>query len=208
MKALLLIMLGGVLVNNYALEKFLGVGPVLGGRKYGSAAMGFSVAAVMLLAAAVTWPLYRLLVLLGAEYLETLIFVLVVLLVVYVLGAMFAKSGKPVGAYFPLVALNSAVLGLAVNNITEGYTYVEALFAALGAGLGFVLAMVLFAGVKSKINERYVPKAFRGLPVMLLAASIISLAFYAFKYVHIAAAPMLSSGLFSLQCRRACGIIS
>lgn len=174
-------MLGGVLVNNYALEKFLGVGPVLGGRKYGSAAMGFSVAAVMLLAAAVTWPLYRLLVLLGAEYLETLIFVLVVLLVVYVLGAMFAKSGKPVGAYFPLVALNSAVLGLAVNNITEGYTYVEALFAALGAGLGFVLAMVLFAGVKSKINERYVPKAFRGLPVMLLAASIISLAFYAFK---------------------------
>lgn len=181
MKALLLIMLGGVLVNNYALEKFLGVGPVLGGRKYGSAAMGFSVAAVMLLAAAVTWPLYRLLVLLAAEYLETLIFVLVVLLVVYVLGAMFAKSGKPVGAYFPLVALNSAVLGLAVNNITEGYTYVEALFAALGAGLGFVLAMVLFAGVKSKINERYVPKAFRGLPVMLLAASIISLAFYAFK---------------------------
>lgn len=181
MKALLLIMLGGVLVNNYALEKFLGVGPVLGGRKYGSAAMGFSVAAVMLLAAAVTWPLYRLLVLLGAEYLETLIFVLVVLLVVYVLGAMFAKSGKPVGSYFPLVALNSAVLGLAVNNITEGYTYVEALFAALGAGLGFVLAMVLFAGVKSKINERYVPKAFRGLPVMLLAASIISLAFYAFK---------------------------
>lgn len=181
MKALLLIMLGGVLVNNYALEKFLGVGPVLGGRKYGSAAMGFSVAAVMLLAAAVTWPLYRLLVLLGAEYLETLIFVLVVLLVVYVLGAMFAKSGKPVGAYFPLVALNSAVLGLAVNNITEGYTYVEALFAALGAGLGFVMAMVLFAGVKSKINERYVPKAFRGLPVMLLAASIISLAFYAFK---------------------------
>ena len=181
MKALLLIMLGGVLVNNYALEKFLGIAPVLGGRKYGSAAMGFSVAAVMLLAAAVTWPLYRLLVLLGAEYLETLIFVLVVLLVVYVLGAMFAKSGKPVGAYFPLVALNSAVLGLAVNNITEGYTYVEALFAALGAGLGFVLAMVLFAGVKSKINERYVPKAFRGLPVMLLAASIISLAFYAFK---------------------------
>ena len=181
MKALLLIMLGGVLVNNYALEKFLGVGPVLGGRKYGSAAMGFSVAAVMLLAAAVTWPLYRLLVLLSAEYLETLIFVLVVLLVVYVLGAIFAKSGKPVGAYFPLVALNSAVLGLAVNNIAEGYTYVEALFAALGAGLGFVLAMVLFAGVKSKINERYVPKAFRGLPVMLLAASIISLAFYAFK---------------------------
>lgn len=181
MKALLLIMLGGVLVNNYALEKFLGVGPVLGGRKYGSAAMGFSVAAVMLLAAAVTWPLYWLLVLLGTEYLETLIFVLVVLLVVYVLGAMFAKSGKPVGAYFPLVALNSAVLGLAVNNITEGYTYVEALFAALGAGLGFVLAMVLFDGVKSKINERYVPKAFRGLPVMLLAASIISLAFYAFK---------------------------
>lgn len=181
MKALLLIMLGGVLVNNYALEKFLGVGPVLGGRKYGSAAMGFSVAAVMLLAAAVTWPLYRLLVLLGAEYLETLIFVLVVLLVVYVLGAIFAKSGKPVGAYFPLVALNSAVLGLAVNNITEDYTYVEALFAALGAGLGFVLAMVLFDGVKSKINERYVPKAFRGLPVMLLAASIISLAFYAFK---------------------------
>ena len=181
MKALLLIMLGGVLVNNYALEKFLGVGPVLGGRKYGSAAMGFSVAAVMLLAAAVTWPLYRLLVLLGAEYLETLIFVLVVLLVVYVLGAMFAKSGKPVGAYFPLVALNSAVLGLAVNNITEGYTYVEALFAALGAGLGFVLAMVLFAGIWERLELCDIPKTLRGLPITLIAASLVAVSFLGFN---------------------------
>lgn len=182
MKALLLLMLGGVLVNNYAMEKYLGVCPVLGGRKHGTAAMGFSVALVMLLTAVITWPLEQLvLVPLGAEYLETLMFVLVVLIVVYVLGAVLAKSGKALGGYFPLIALNGAVLGLAVNNIAEGYTFLEALFASIGAGLGFVLAMVLFDGVKSKINQRYVPKAFQGIPVMLLAASIISLAFYAFK---------------------------
>lgn len=182
MKELLAIMLGGVLVNNYAMEKFLGVCPVLGGRRNSSAAMGFSVALVMLLTAAITWPLEQFVLLpLGAQYLETLMFALVVLIVVYVLGAIFAKSGKALGGYFPLIALNGAVLGLAVNNIADGYTFVEAIFAAIGAGLGFVLAMLLFDGVKSKINERYVPKAFRGLPVMLLAASIISLAFYAFK---------------------------
>ncbi len=175
-------MLGGVLVNNYAMEKFLGICPVLGGRKHGTAAMGFSVALVMLLTAAITWPLENfVLVPLGAEYLETLMFVLVVLLVVYILGAIFAKSGKSLGGYFPLIALNGAVLGLAVNNIAEGYSFLESLFASIGAGLGFVLAMLLFDGVKSRINERYVPKAFQGIPVMLLAASIISLAFYAFK---------------------------
>lgn len=181
MKALLLIMLGGVLVNNYALEKFLGVGPVLGGRKYGSAAMGFSVAAVMLLAAAVTWPLYRLLVLLCAEYLETLIFVLVVLLVVYVLGAMFAKSGKPVGAYFPARRAQQRGARARGEQHHRGLHLCRSAVRRARRGSRLRLAMVLFAGVKSKINERYVPKAFRGLPVMLLAASIISLAFYAFK---------------------------
>ena len=139
MKALLLIMLGGVLVNNYALEKFLGVGPVLGGRKYGSAAMGFSVAAVMLLAAAVTWPLYRLLVLLGAEYLETLIFVLVVQ---QIEGNIIAPKVQgdaagihPITVMFALLACNRiwGTLGMLVSTpvaaivkliIREMYDYV------------------------------------------------------------------------------------
>ena len=104
------------------------------------------------------------------------------LIVVYAMNAV-AKAAfkKDLGVYFPVIALNSAVLGLAVNNAADALSLGESILTALGAGLGFVLAMVLFAGVKSKINERYVPKAFRGLPVMLLAASIISLAFYAFK---------------------------
>ena len=87
---------------------------------------------------------------------------------------------KSLGVYFPLIALNSAVLGLAVNNIGAGYNFVESLVAALGVGLGFMLAMFLFAGVQSRINEKYVPKAFRGLPVSLLTACIISLALFAF----------------------------
>lgn len=183
-KSLILLLLGGVLMNNYALQRFLGVTPFLGYAKEESriAGMGLAVTAVMLLTAAVTWPLQTfVLAKLGLAYLQTLVFVAVILALVYLVDAL-AKllAHKSLGGYFPLIALNSAVLGLAVNNVSEGYPFIEALVSALGVGLGFLLAMFVFSGVQSRINEKYVPKAFRGLPVRLLAASLISLALFAF----------------------------
>ena len=132
--------------------------------------------------AAITWPVQNfVLAKLGLEYLQTLVFIALILIVVYLVDLVVKKlMHKCLGVYFPLIALNSAVLGLAVNNVTAGYNFLESLIAALGVGLGFMLAMFLFAGVQSRINEKHVPKAFRGLPVSLLAACIISLALFAF----------------------------
>lgn len=178
-KSLLLIMLSGVLVNNYALQKFLGISPFLGfsRKNTGCVGMGLAVAVVMLLTTAVTWPVQALLEKLEASYLQTFVFVAVILALVYIIKAVIKR---PFGQYFPLIVLNSAVLGLAVNNIASHLSYVESLFAALGTGLGFLLALIVFSGVQSKINELYIPKAFRGLPAAVLAAGIVSMALMAF----------------------------
>lgn len=184
MKTILLLILGGVLANNYAFEKFLGVTPMLGySRKENKlVALGLAVTVVMVLTAAVTYPIQSLLAGKALAYLQLLVFVTVILIVVYVVEAI-AKLAlhKCLGVYFPLIALNSAVLGLALENITKGYTYGEALAAALGVGLGFLAALLLMAGVQSRIAEKYIPAAFRGLPISLLAASIISMVLVAFK---------------------------
>ena len=180
-KYLLSLLLGGVLANNFVFQKFLGVTPFLGHSKKECRAFGVgaSVAAVMFVTALIAWPVQNFL-LAKAGFLQTLVFVILVLAVVYLAELILKKAGKSFGSYFPLIALNSAVLGLALNNAAAGYGFLETLFASLGAGLGFLLAMVVFAGVRSKINEKYVPAAFRGLPIYLLAAGIISLALYAF----------------------------
>ena len=105
----------------------------------------------------------------------------ILLAVVYLVELVVSKGlHQSLGVYFPLIALNSAVLGVTVNNITDGFNFVESLVSALGAGLGFLLAMVVFSGLQGKIQEKYVPKAFRGLPIALLSASIVSLALFAF----------------------------
>lgn len=182
-KSLLTILLGEVLLNNIVLQRFLGVTPFLGAadKECKALRMSIAVAAVMVLTAVITWPVQALLNVLNAAYLQILVFVAVILAVCGLAELAAKKLFKSsLGVYFPVIALNSAVLGLAVTNISAGYNFVEALVAAVGAGLGFMLATVLFNGVESKINERYVPKAFRGLPVSLLAAAIISLALYAF----------------------------
>ncbi len=183
-KSLLLILLDGVLMNNYALQKFLGVTPFLGYSKDGSkiAGLGLAVTAVTVLTAAVTWPVQNfVLAKLGLEYLQTLVFIALILAVVYLVDLIVKKlMHKCLGVYFPHIALNSAVLGFAVNSVGEIYNFLEALIAALGVGLGFLLAMFLLSGVQSRINEKYVPRAFRGLPISLLAACIISLALFAF----------------------------
>lgn len=184
-KSLILIMLGGILVNNYVFESYLGVSPFLGysGKAGKTLRMGLAVTVVMLLTAVIAWPV-RTLVLekLGLGYMQVLIFTAIVLLVAY-LGELALRRTKlgSFGALFPLTVLNSAVLGLAVNNAAEGYGFLEALLSALGAGLGFTLGMLAFSGVLSRIDTAHVPKAFRGLPVSMLAAAIISMALLAFK---------------------------
>lgn len=183
-KSLIVILLSSVLINNYVLSRFLGICPFLGvSKKLGQAVgMGISVTAVMLLASAITWPIQRLILdRLGLEYMQTIVFILVIAALVQMLEVMLKKFSpalhKALGVYLPLITTNCAVLGVAINNITDGYSFVESIVSSLGCGLGFLLAMVLFAGLRSRIDENEVPKAFRGLAVTLIAASFISLAF-------------------------------
>jgi len=184
MKEMLLLILGGVLVNNYAFEKFLGVTPMLGYSRKESklTAMGLVVTLVMVITAAIACPVQAALAAAGLAHLELLVLVVLVLIVVYLVGLIIkAACKKCLGIYFPVIALNSAVLGLALNNAAEGYNFLQSVCAALGAGLGFMVALLLMSGVQSRIDENAVPKAFRGLPISLLAASIISMALVAFK---------------------------
>ena len=186
-KTLLVILLSSVLVNNYVLSRFLGICPFLGvSKKLGQAVgMGISVTAVMLLASAITWPIQRLILdKLGLAYMQTIVFILVIAALVQMLETVLKKFSpalhKALGVYLPLITTNCAVLGVAINNITDGYTFVESIVSSLGCGLGFLLAMVLFAGLRSRIDESAVPKCFRGLAVTLIAASFISRAFMGF----------------------------
>lgn len=186
-KSLIVIIISSVLVNNYVLSQFLGICPFLGvSKKLDSAAgMGVSVTAVMLLATAVTWPIqYLVLDPTGLGYMQTIVFILVIAALVQMLETILAKFipslHKSLGVYLPLITTNCAVLGVAIQNITDGYGFVEALVSSLACGLGFLLAMVLFSGLRSRIDESRVPAPFRGLAVTLIAASFISLAFMGF----------------------------
>ena len=189
LKELILILMGGVLVNNYVLQKFLGICPFLGVSKKFSQAfgMGIAVTFVMLVATAVTHPIYTFLLKDRYEYLETILFILVIAALVQfveiVLKKLIPALHAALGVYLPLITTNCAVLGVTLNNITEGYTFVQSMVASLGVGLGFLLAMVLFAGVRSRIENCPAPECMKGLPVTLVAASIVSLAFFGFAGV-------------------------
>ena len=187
LKTLLVILLSSVLVNNYVLSRFLGICPFLGvSKKLNQAVgMGVSVTAVMLLASAITWPIQRLLLdQLGLEYMQTIVFILVIASLVQILE-IFLKKFSPslhrgLGVYLPLITTNCAVLGIANENITKGYGFVTSIVSSLGVGLGFLLAMVLFAGVRSRIENCPAPRCFRGIPITLVAAAIVAMAFYGF----------------------------
>ena len=187
-KSLIIILLSSVLINNYVLSRFLGICPFLGVSKKIDQAlgMGLSVTIVMLLATAVTWPIqYLILERMGLAYMQTIVFILVIATLVQILE-IFLKRFSPslhgsLGVYLPLITTNCAVLGVAINNITDGYRFLESLVSSLGCGLGFLLAMILFAGMRSRIDETNVPKPFRGLAVTLIAASFLSLAFMGFS---------------------------
>ena len=189
-KALLYILLMGIFVNNYVLQKFLGICPVLGvSKKFNQASgMGIAVIFVMLFATLVTWPIqYYVLNPNGLGYLQTIVFILVIAALVQfveiVLKKFIPALHASLGVYLPLITTNCAVLGVAINNITDGYNLIESIFASIGVGLGFLLAMVLFAGVRSRIENCPAPESVKGLPITLIAASIVSLAFYGFAGV-------------------------
>ena len=190
LKELVLILMGGVLINNYVLQQFLGICPFLGvSKKFNQASgMGIAVTFVMLCATAVTYPLYTYaLVPLKLEYLRTIVFILVIASLVQfveiVLKKFIPALYKSLGVYLPLITTNCAVLGVTINNITDEYTFLESMISSLGVGLGFLLAMVLFAGVRSKIENCHAPKSFKGIPITLIAASLVALAFYGFAGV-------------------------
>lgn len=190
LKELILILMGGVLVNNYVLQQFLGICPFLGvSKKFDQASgMGIAVTFVMLCATAATWPIYTYaLVPLKLEYLQTIVFILVIAALVQfveiVLKKFIPALHKSLGVYLPLITTNCAVLGVTINNITDGYNFLESMISSLGVGLGFLLAMVLFAGVRSRIENCPSPKCFKGVPITLIAASIVALAFFGFAGV-------------------------
>ena len=190
LKELILILMAGVLVNNYVLQQFLGICPFLGvSKKFDQASgMGIAVTFVMLCATAATWPIYTYaLVPLKLEYLQTIVFILVIAALVQfveiVLKKFIPALHKSLGVCLPLITTNCAVLGVTLNNITDGYNFIQSMISSLGVGLGFLLAMVLFAGVRSRIENCPSPKCFRGVPITLIAASIVALAFFGFAGV-------------------------
>ena len=188
-KELVLILMGGILVNNYVLQQFLGICPFLGvSKKVNQAAgMGIAVTFVMLVATAATWPIYYYILAPKYEYLQIIVFILVIASLVQfvevILKRFIPSLHKSLGVYLPLITTNCAVLGVTINNITTGYNFVESMISSLGVGLGFLLAMVLFAGVRSRIENCPSPKCFKGIPITLIAASIVALAFFGFEGV-------------------------
>lgn len=186
-KVLIVILLSSVLVDNYVLSRFLGICPFLGVSKKIDQAVGMGVAVtiVMLIATAVTWPIqYFVLNPLKLEYLQNIVFILIIAALVQMLELVIKKLSpslyKGLGVYLPLITTNCAVLGVTINNILDEYNFIESLVSSLGCGLGFLLAMVLFSGLRSRIDESNVPAPFKGLAVTLIAASFISLAFMGF----------------------------
>ncbi len=147
--------------------------------------MGVAVTFVMLLATAVTHPIYYfLLQRFELEYLQTIVFIVVIASLVQLVEIILKKYipalHKSLGIYLPLITTNCAVLGVCANNITDGYNFVESIASSFGCGLGFLLAMLLFAGVRQKMEDANPPKCFRGVPITLIAAAIVALSFSGF----------------------------
>ena len=187
MTKFIIILLSAVFINNYVLSRFLGICPFLGVSKTLDSATGMSLAVifVMLMATAVTFPIQKyLLEPNNLVYLQTIVFILVIAalvqLVEIVLKKYIPSLHKSLGVYLPLITTNCAVLGVTILNIDEGYNFAEAMVNALGSGLGFFLAMVMFSGVRSTIEGSDIPESFKGLPITLIAAAITSLSFMGF----------------------------
>lgn len=188
MKSIFIIMLSAILVDNFVLSKFMGICPFLGVSKKLSSSLGMGAAVifVMTCATAVTYPVYSLVLEPnGLEYLNTVAFILIIALFVQLVEIILKKVMPPLynslGVYLPLITTNCAVLGVTLLNIDNGYTFLESIVNSVCAGIGFSLALILFSGVRSKLEDADIPKTFKGIPATLIAASIVSLSFMAFS---------------------------
>ena len=185
-KGLISILLTAILTQNFVLSKFLGICPFLGVSKKLNTAAGMSAAVifVMALATAVTYPINTLLVKFDLEYLQTIVFILVIAALVQLVEIILKKYipslYQALGIYLPLITTNCAVLGVVILNIDNGYGFAQSMFNSVGAGLGFMLAMVMFAGVRERLESCDIPKFLRGLPITLVAASLVSVSFLGF----------------------------
>jgi len=181
------ILVAAIFTQNFILSKFLGICPFLGVSKKLNTAVGMSAAVifVMVLSTAVTYPINLLLKANDMEYLQTIVFILVIAalvqLVEIVLKKYIPSLYNSLGIYLPLITTNCAVLGVVLLNIDNGYNFIESIVNSLGAGLGFLLAMVMFAGVRERLESCKVPKFLEGLPITLVAASLVSLSFLGFQ---------------------------
>ena len=180
------ILLASILTNNMVLSKFLGICPFLGVSKKSDTAFSMSIAVtlVMVIATAVTWPIYNYILYPNYTYLETIVFILVIAAIVQLIEIVLKKYIKPIynalGIYLPLITSNCAVLGITMLNITNELNFIQSLFNALGAGLGVMLAMLLFSRVRERMETSDVPEFLKGLPITLVAAAIVSLSFLGF----------------------------
>lgn len=187
MQGLFGILIAGVLTENFVLSKTFGICPFLGVSKKisGSIGMGAAVIFVMLFATLITYPVYTfLLVPNDIEYLKTIAFILIIALFVQ-LVEMFLKKYvktlyKALGVYLPLITTNCAVLGVTVLNVDNGYSFTQSVVNALSGGIGFMLALLLFSGVRRRIQHSDIPETFKGVPITMIAASIVSLCFLGF----------------------------
>ena len=186
--SLFAILIGGLLVNNFVLSQFLGICPFLGVSKKLNSAVGMSLAVifVMVMATAATWPIYTYcLEPNGLSYLQTIVFILIIAALVQLVEIALRRFVPPLynslGIYLPLITTNRAVLGVTILSIDSGYDFVQSLVNAVGAGLGFLLAMVMFAGVRERLESADIPHGLKGLPSTLVAASLVSLSFLGFQ---------------------------
>ncbi len=189
---LLIISVGAILINNFVLVQFLGICPFLGVSKKVETAtgMGMAVVFVMLCASALTWVVQNyLLVPFGLEYMQTIAFILVIAVLVQFVEMFLQKSipslYNSLGVYLPLITTNCAVLGVAINNITKfggvEMSFIKSIVYGTSAGLGFMLAIVLFAGVRERLETADVPEFLKGMPIVLVTAALLSIAFLGFS---------------------------
>ncbi len=187
MKDLILLIIGGALINNVVLNQFLGICSFLGVSKSmkPSASLGMAVIFVMTIASAVASLVYdHVLAPLGMDYMKTIVFILVIAALVQIVEMFLKKTSpsvyKALGIYLPLITTNCAVLGVALTNVQNGYNFLQCVLSGFGTALGFTLAIVLLAGIRSRINEEDLPAPLRGAPIVMIAAALMSIAFMGF----------------------------
>ncbi len=190
-KDLLIISIGAILIQNFVLVQFLGICPFLGVTKKveTSLGMGFAVVFVMACASAITWAVQELSILFSIEYMQTIAFILVIAVLVQFVEMFLQKSipslYNALGIYLPLITTNCAVLGVAIVNITKfggaDLSFLKSVIYGTSAGLGFTLAIVLFAGVRERLESSNIPEFLKGMPITLITASLLSIAFMGFS---------------------------